>query len=327
MTGRIGAGWWAAPADPGRWFSSERIAASRAYHAPLATAALLRGAGRLGGLLFVFVLARWRNPESDGYVAALVVGAAAGLVFAAVNSLTDVWMEYRHEPRFGSVPVAPDRFARVSVVSALVAVALGSLAALGLSLLARSTVWWPVVAVVLLVVFSAIVGPVSARLVHRHTAIDPEVRSELDLVAQSVGVADVQWGQLVGSEEGGMNALTLGLGGSRQILLTGELLKADPSLRNFVVAHEASHLWRHHHRVSFWVSSLGVGFEVGCLWLIDRTAVGSLGAAGLRVLHDHGRSDLAPGRLARCWSPHPTPAERLATAEHLARMQGARSIR
>lgn len=369
--------WWAAPADPGRWFSTERIADSRAYHAPLATAALLRGAARLGGLLLLGAFARSWFPEPGTPVDALVIGAATGLVIAFVNSATDGWMEYRHEPRFGSVPVSRDRFVRVSTASAVIAVALGALAALGLHLLAGATVWWPVPTVILLVALSATVGPASTRLVHRHTALEPEIQSDLDVVAGSVGVNDVEWGRLVQSSEAGLNALTLGFDGSRRILLTSELLEADPELRDFVVAHEAAHLRRRHHRVSFLVSSCGTGLEVACLWLIDlvflrsvgwsvveptawpfvvaiigvvsipvgvveawfsraqerradadaAVAVGALGAASLRALHDHGRSDLDPGWLARCWSPHPTPAERLARAEHLARSQGSSPTR
>ncbi len=367
----VGPSLWAAPVSPDRWFSAESLERSRAYHRPLTTAALLRTAGRACGLVVVWLLAMaYVDDESARRpVAALAVGAAIAASSWFPGVVVDTWMEYRHEPRFGSTPLPIVRFTTVVLMGGVLTVALGAAAAVALRSVVGLTVWWPAitwVAVVAVVVFA---GPGLARGFHRGEPLDPQVATEFATIARSGGVSAIEWQRLTSATESGLNAMTLGVFGRPVVLCTPELLAADDDLRDFVVAHEVAHVRRRHHRQALFTSAVGMAVEVAALWLMHRASLdrfdtglldarslppamavlaavalpvgfveawqsranerradldaianlGSPGAVVLRVLHQHDRSDLDPGRLARLASGHPTPAERLRAAERATR--------
>lgn len=310
---------------------------------------------------------------------ALFAGAVVALAMWLPRVAIDGWMEYRHEPRFDGAATLPlDRFLRVSVVGTAGVLALGAIGAAFVHRSASATPWWPLLLLVGGAAVIMVFGPIGVRFAHRSTPLDPALEAELSLVAAAGGVREVAWGRLEATVESGINAVSIrGLGGSR-VLCTEALLRAEPELRNFVVAHEIGHLRRGHHRRALVTSLLGLALEIGALWMVDRwllqgldddllevrsaaggvadpcnwplavgvmvlaaiavglfeawlsrsheraadlDAMASVGVpdlAAIRSLHEHDRSDLAPGLLARLFAPHPSPAERLMRAERKA---------
>ncbi len=384
---------WAAPATPSRWFDEAAINRSRAYHEPLARAAVARTAMQATGLLLSLLVVRAVLDPGSGLGArqALFAGACVALALWSPRVLVDSWMEYRHEPRFGEGTTLPvDRFLVVSLVGTVGVAAFGAIVAALVIGAASATSWWPLIVVAGGAAGLAVSGPIAARLAHRGVPLDPHVESELATIAAAGGVGEVAWGRMVTTFEAGMNAVSLGGIGGARVLCSDALLDADPELRDFVVAHEIGHLRRGHHQRAFLISLVGLAAEVGALWLADRwladrwllhgvglaeggpveggspaggvvdprhwplavgvvalsalpvglfeawrsrsherradldamATVGVPDLAAMRSLHEHDRSDLAPGRMARLVARHPSPAERLRQAERTATAGG-----
>ncbi len=327
----------------------------------------MRTSARACGLVVVWLwaVASFDDACARRPVAAMAVGAAIAASSWLPGVVVDTWMEYRHEPRFGSAPLPVLRFTTVVAMGGVLTVALGAAVAIALRSVIELTAWWPAItwsAVVATVVFA---GPGIARGFHRGEPLDPEAEAEFAIIARSGGVTSIDWQRLTSATESGLNAMTLGVFGRPVVLCTPELLAADDDLRDFVVAHEVAHVRRRHHRQALITSAAGMAIEVGALWMVHRVSldwfdaglldarslppamavlaavalpvgfveawqsranerradldaianIGSPGAVVLRVLHQHDRSDLDPGRLARLASGHPTPAERLMAAE------------
>ncbi len=359
---------WAAPVSANRWFDAELLERSRAFHGPLARAALWRSGFQAVGLALAFGIAWWLTAAGlAGLAGALAIGALVSCLASWLPCvMVDSWMEYRHQPRFtdaSSLPVG--RFLVVAAVSGVGVGGLGAVVSGLVHLAVRATTWWPLLVIVGGGGFMTVAAWSGLRLGYRSEPLEAEVEAELALVASAGGVPGVIWGRMVSPDEPGINAASVGGIGPAQVLCTEALLDADHDLRDFVIAHEVSHLRRGHHRRAFALSLAGLTAEVASLWAADRwvlqrldgglanprlwplavaivamtaapvalieawrsrsherqadldasATVGVPGIDALRSLHEHDRSDLDPGLLARLLAPHPSPAERLMQAD------------
>lgn len=259
--------WWPTPARPTTWFGIEALASSDTYHGPLRRVVAVRTCalgGGLGGACFV----SRSVDEQSSWEARLAL--ATLLVTAALwvpSALSDWWFDQRHEPRFGAEPLPARQLAVGSAVTAAVVfVALGAVASL-LSIAAALANGWVLLALLL----SAVVGYGVVKLRHQADMASLHL-SELDVdeAKPFVGLAlrndipGVSFWQTPATVEPGCNALTLASGGSaHRVVLSQELLAAEPATSRFVVAHELGHLRYEHLGKQRILSMIESGAAIG----------------------------------------------------------------
>lgn len=204
-------------------------------------------------------------PAGVGFVAvltsrSLLVGA--GLVALALRVpaiAADAWFEYRFRHGAESTddfrPVPVNRFA--ATVGLLLVLIWSGLVVMGAAVytLAAATGAWPVVlsavAVTIVVIAAVVEWPVRRRLPGRAQPLAPRPAG-LDRLAERFGLADVP--VLAGSPGSAstpvarhhFNAASMGLGRNRRVVVSDGLLAEPRPIQDFVVAHEFSHLRRHH---------------------------------------------------------------------------------
>ncbi|MEM7274521.1 MAG: M48 family metalloprotease [Actinomycetota bacterium] len=233
---------------------------------------------------------------------ALLIGAgltAAALRLPAVA--VDAWFEYRLErpDEAGegtggaetTTPVPVPWFAvTVSALTGLIWLALVIVGALGYGLVANEARWATILtALVLALLAVATVGEraVRRRLPDRERPLAveagpdapadaraPEVVAELDGLAERVGLVGVPYlvsrgGPLRSPVAGAVpNACAIGVGPNRRVVLTERLLAEARPLRDFVVAHELTHLARRHVAAQAVVAAVAYTVTVQVLGLV-----------------------------------------------------------
>ncbi len=269
--------WWATPARPDRHFSSSELRASEQHHRRLRRA----GAASFGAkaLLLVGTLvlagAIGDRPSLDGpfdrqwgtrtgLLEALLsprvlVGSAMVVIsFWLPSVVADAWFEYRFghgRPDHQPVPIGWFGFTTCLVAGGSFVVAVVVTGGLYQLLGARSD--WPLILIGVAVVALVVVGVGERRLrglsPDQEEAVDPqsELGRELAEVADRFGLADLRFGTTdrtpgAGGGEAGPNAFSMGIGRNRRVVLTEALLAEGRPTRDFVVAHELTHLRRHH---------------------------------------------------------------------------------
>lgn len=273
--------WWATPASPEQHFSGDELLASERYHRPLRRAAAVTVALRLGlllaaGWLLAGPLARFGSGSvgsirSESWLTraglleimlsrSLVLGAAGVAVALRLPSiLVDIWFEYRFRPSTGRsdgplppVPVRQFGFTVITLTT-LVWLVVVVAAAVGYRLMAITGAWpWLLVGVALLcVVVAAVVEERFRRLTVGEDDLDG-AGPRFDHLADRFGLAGLRF-QVERSGRPGPpvelerpNASTVGVGSHRRIVVSRSLLSEPSSLQEFVVAHELSHVKRHH---------------------------------------------------------------------------------
>jgi Zn-dependent protease with chaperone function len=190
----------------------------------------------------------------------VMLGAAMTvLALRAPATAADAWFEFafrRGRPDYEPVPVL--WFGATAAVLAVGSfLGLVVVAGLGYRLAGRRDDWPLVFGLTAIAVFVAVAvweRWVRQSLPSGETTLerDSEVAVELRSVANRVGMGEVQFGttpNVVAGDptaEHAPNAYSAGLGRNRRVVLTDALLDQDRPTRDFVVAHELTHV-RHHH--------------------------------------------------------------------------------
>ncbi len=245
--------WWPVPARPSTWFSQEQLAASAAYHQPLARVATMRGTARLLGLVLAGLLCRELSPERDWLMQLAASSLLVSVAWWLPATASDWWFDQRHDPRFGGVSLPVSQLvvgSSVALVGTLMGVGLSG----GVVLALRGTTryWWLVV-----VPAVVIIGLLLSILQHR-TSMHTRSLNPLPIVedkayrrlAEAAGIEDVSFWGMKSTLETGLNALTLAdvWGSGVRIALTDQLSAAPEGLRKTVVAHELGHVRSGHLR-------------------------------------------------------------------------------
>ncbi len=277
--------WWATPSDPTHHFSDDELVASDRYHRPIRRAGVLAAAAKVVFLVFAAWLVSgpladtgsWLGPATpDGGAAAdrladvgffealtsrsLLIGS--GLTTAALRLpaiAVDAWFEYRFRhgagPTDDFVPVPPSRFATTVVLLWLLQWFGLMVVGAAIYLIVARTDAWPILVSGAVVVVAGLVAvvewPVRRRLPDRAEPVTA-YHGGFDRLAERFGLTGVP--MLVGAPSSAappvarhhFNAASIGLGRNRRIVVTDGLLTEPPSVQDFVVAHELSHLRRHH---------------------------------------------------------------------------------
>lgn len=276
---------------PERHFTEREIAEGEAYHRPLRLVGL-------GGIIARFMLligsaaVAGRLATSLDAPATVTAGRVAlGAVLTVVPlrlvaMATDTWFEYRHQHiRPDHEPVPAAWFAVVGfALTALALMAVG-LAAWAGYLIADATERWPsglsalVAAVVL--AFVGLERPVRAALSwpKERTLSEPaEVAGRFAELARAFDLPGLSFLVRPGGDGGGpmpadplaggirgLNAYATGIGPNRRIVMTDKLVDEPAPTRDFVVAHELTHLARHHVVIQ---TALSTSMIVVGIWVL-----------------------------------------------------------
>ncbi len=260
--------WWPTPARPSTWFSAEELEMSRRYNRPLARAALARLTGRLLLLAVVHLLVAGLSTEWSTTAVLLMASPLCALAWWLPTTAVDVWFEYRHEPRFGHTPLPVNRFVMGSVASlvpAIVVLALGSAVVYWLMGL---TEWWWLMASAGAVVAVGVVARIDRNFRSLGENLRPVEADEgvrFGQLAVQMGVPNVAFAVMETDAIKGLNAFATRLSGQPHVVVTGDLLAADPELSAHVVAHELAHLRRRHLTTTVVVSATTAGLLVAAL--------------------------------------------------------------
>lgn len=305
--------WWATPADPRRHFSSDELLASQQHHRPLRLVGLLSviGTGVLLAAASVIAsgpLERFGSGSVEpgalddggppswltGIGFAEVLTSRSLLIGAAITAVAlrlpatvaDAWFEYRF--RHGTGPDAdfqPVPISRLlSTVSLLLVLVWGGIVVLfgAFFWLAAAYTTWPVVIGATVVVALAVVavgeGAMRSRLAQ---PVEEPLRQRLvgDLIhGSNVDVPVLVGGSAIDAPLAGdhPNAVSVGFGPYRRIVVTNTLLDQPEPVQRYVLAHELSHLRRRHLPVQSLVTVT--------------TSLGAVGAVALAAESDRFRS-------------------------------------
>lgn len=245
--------WWPVPARPSTWFSQEQLAASAAYHGPLARVVRFRGAARVFGLLAASLLCRELIPDRGWWAQLAASSLLVSIAWWLPAAVSDWWFDQRHEPRFGRDALPASQLLVGSGV-ALAGTFLGVGLSSGVVFALRGSVqyWWLLMSPAVVVV-----GLLLSILQHRTSvlarSLDPlpiiEDKAYRGL-AEAAGVEGVSFWAMRSTLETGLNALTLAdtWGRGVRIVLTDQLSAAPEDLRKTVVAHELGHVRAGHLR-------------------------------------------------------------------------------
>jgi len=271
--------WRRVPNDPTTVFSVEELDQARRYQRPLNRLRLVRGIVGLVVLgAFVALKAGPRLVAAlgvSGWVAQLAVVLVSVVVMSLVYDVPlDVWVDLRHDRRWGLSTQTGSGLAADEVKSAVLEVVLGLVLLVPLYALIRSTTWWWLwgwaVVVAATVVFDFLFPVVIAPVFNRFTPLaDRRLAARLQEVAERAGVR--VGGVFVVDESRRSrrdNAYVAGLGATRRVVLYDTILEHPPELIEQVVAHELGH-WRRHHlrrRLPLVASVALVGFAA--LWAL-----------------------------------------------------------
>ena len=264
--------WWATPSRPDRHFTADELARSSAHHRPVR----LVGLAGLVARVVLLVVAAWiagRIADRIGGGPAptldrALVGALLVVVpIRAVAVVADGWFEYRHETRRDDHRPVPKRwFAAVGM--ALTAVAIAAVAIvcwLCYQVISVSPRWPWLIGIAVVSVVVAFVGlerPVrslAAGQRERPLAPHTEPWNRFDGLARHFRLPGLPFmvragatGERLADADPfaggirGLNAYATGIGRHRRVVVAEPLLEQPASIRDFVVAHELTHLARHH---------------------------------------------------------------------------------
>ncbi len=299
--------WWSTPSRPDAHFSSDELRDSEAYHRPLRLVALTSLGAKVvllvvAGLIGPSVSRSLSSGDAGGTAGAAAGepawGAGVGWIDAMVSGrvavgaaltvvalrlpavLSDGWFEYRFRrglPGYRPLPL-------LSFLITTAALAVGAWLLLvpvaGLAYRIVATVErWPVV-LGLVVVALAVVAALAERTVRgvgpdrSEPVEDGEVATRLAAVGADIGVVDAAF--LVGLVDnehdhpgrGPVNACAMGIGPNRRVVVSPELLAEPAEVRDFIVAHELTHLARRHIPVQAVVAAASAVAVVGALALL-----------------------------------------------------------
>ncbi len=291
--------WWPTPARPERYFSHRELQESARRHRPLRRVALAGLVAKIG-LLFSAAIVAGRLAETapDGtgsLVAPVLVGAGlTALALRVPAVVVDWWFEYRFHHGVDDHRPVPIRWF-LGTTSALTVgffVLLTGLGWLGYRVAVGGVRWVAVLALAIpVVVVAAALGERRFRRLvpGGERALDPEspaadrlaeLASEFSLVGLPFGIVrrtpdrsgpGTDPGPIADRwpDEQAPNASAVGLWRNRRVVLTDSLLAEEPAVRDFVVAHELSHLAGRHVALQAW---LGLVATLAGVWLVVAAA-------------------------------------------------------
>lgn len=251
--------WWPTPSRPGDHFSAGDLARSVRWHRPLHRLGATTRAVEVAALVAIgLVLGRVAGPDGGSTPLAgtwprallgstLTVGALRlpGLLAEWwVDGLVDGDIDHEEGPQRQLA-----RFlVAASAGTAVQVAALTIVAAVAVPRLGGGPVPWILAA--MLAVVGLAMALVDAVARGREAADGPEGddatgswAGDLAGLARRHGVDPVRFALV---DEGGPNACAVGFGSRRQVLVDRSLVNGPTSIRDFVVAHELTHLARHH---------------------------------------------------------------------------------
>lgn len=290
--------WWATPADPERHFTDADLTWSDRYHRRV------RRAGGLGLLAKVLLLAfaalvlgrsgdrsgadqRWFDETSwlSAAVSWRVVVAAVASVLALrlPAVVVDGWFEYRfRHGKDDHRPVPVIWFALTTIGLAVGSLVLLAVAAgLGYRLVVATDAWPLVfVAVVILATVLFAIGERWGRQIvgrGEEPISDDDLASALARLAATMDLSGLRFATSapnrpdLGPAGDVPNAFSVGVGANRRVVMTEALTEEPAEVRDFVVAHELTHVARRHVLTQTAVAVAVAASIIVALWLLLAT--------------------------------------------------------